>query len=113
VLTAYAAGILFPTEGEIRRLDGLSGNAAPLRERLAWKLGWITHGKDDHLLDLPQVQTRLKAPPDAIVTHPESGLTGSLFDCPDIPLAPGGACLRLIVATHPTTRHSRSRWDHP
>jgi hypothetical protein len=45
VLTAYAAGILFPTEGEIRRLDGLSGNAAPLRERLAWKLGWITHGR--------------------------------------------------------------------
>lgn len=100
-VTSYAAGILFPTERVIVRLDGLYGNAAPLLDLLAWKLGWITRGKDYHLLDLPQVQTRLKAPPDAIVTHPESGLTRTLFDCPDIPLAPGGPCLRMIVATHP------------
>src|SRR5690348_13098133 len=68
VVTSYAAGILFPTERVIVRLDGLYGNAAPLLDLLAWKLGWITRGKDYHLLDLPQVQKRLKAPPDAIVT---------------------------------------------
>jgi len=103
VVTSYAAAILFPTERMIVRLDGLYGNAAPLLDLLDWKLGWITRGKDYHLLDLPQVQTRLKAPPDAIVTHPESGLTRTLFDCPDIPLAPGGPCLRMIVASHPAT----------
>jgi hypothetical protein len=103
VVTSYAAAILFPTERVIVRLDGLYGNAAPLLDLLAWKLGWITRGKDYHLLDLPQVQTQLKAPPDAIVTHPESGLTRTLFDCPGIPLAPGGPCLRMIVASHPAT----------
>src|SRR6266581_5794669 len=102
-VASYAAAILFPTERMIVRLDGLYGNAAPLLDLLDWKLGWITRGKDYHLLDLPQVQTRLKAPPDAIVTHPESGLTRTLFDCPDIPLAPGGPCLRMIVASHPAT----------
>jgi len=103
VLTCYAAALLFPTHRVIVRLDGLYGNAAPLLDLLAWQLGWITRGKDYHLLDLPQVQTRLKAPPDASVTHPESGLTRTLFDCPAIPLAPGGPCLRMIVATHAAT----------
>jgi hypothetical protein len=103
VVTSYAAAILFPTERVIVRLDGLYGNAAPLLDLLACNLGWITRGKDYHLLDLPQVQTRLKASPDAIVTHPETGMTRTLFDCPAIPLAPGGPCLRMIVATHPAT----------
>ena len=55
VVTSYAAAILFPTERMIVRLDGLYGNAAPLLDLLDWKLGWITRGKDYHLLDLPQV----------------------------------------------------------
>jgi hypothetical protein len=103
VIITYASAILFPTERIVVRLDGLYGNAAPVLDVLSWNLGCIMRGKDSHLLDLPQVQTRLQAPPDATVTHPETGMTRTLFDCPAMALAAGGHSVRMIVATHPAT----------
>ncbi len=37
------------------------------------------------------------------MTHPETGTSRTLFDCPQLQLTPGGPCVRLIVATHPAT----------
>ena len=34
-------------------------------------------------------------------THPESGMTRALYDCPTVPLTPAGSEVRLVVATHP------------
>jgi hypothetical protein len=59
--------------------------------------------KDDALLDLPVVQARVHAPPDQQVTHPETGTSRTLFDCPRFQLTPSGPCVRLIVAPHPAT----------
>ncbi len=59
--------------------------------------------KEYGLLDLPAVAARLKEPPDAQTTHPESGAGRALFDCPDIALRPTGPHVRLIIATHPAT----------
>jgi hypothetical protein len=63
--------------------------------------------KDYGLLDLPAVQARLRQPPDQYTTHPESGASRALFDCPDIALLSTGFCVRLIVATHPATSTSK------
>ena len=52
-------------------------------------------------LDLPEVQTRLQSPPDAQVTHPESGIVRDLSDCLAVPLTPAGPVVRLLVGTHP------------
>ena len=60
-------------------------------------------GKDYDLLDLPQVQLRLAQPPDQHATHPETGTCRALFDCPDLPLTPGGPRTRVIIATHSAT----------
>src|SRR2546426_4069497 len=66
-------------------------------------MGIIVRCKEYGLLDLPAVAARLKQPPDHHTTHPESGATRALFDCPDIALRPSGPRVRLIVATHPAT----------
>ena len=81
----------------------LYGNAAPLRDVLAADLGLIGRSRDYRLLDLAVVQKRLTLPPDQECTHPESGVARALYDCAEVPLAPGGPRLRLIVATHPAT----------
>jgi len=85
------------------RLDGLYGNAAVLKDVLQSGMGVIVRGKDYGMLDLPVVQARLTRPPDQQTTHPESGMSRALFDCPDLPLTPEGPRVRLIVATHSTT----------
>jgi len=38
-----------------------------------------------------------------VSTHPESGMTRALYDCPAVPLTPGGLEIRLVVATHTVT----------
>lgn len=55
------------------------------------------------LLDLQEVQNRLALPPDQHTTHPETGTSRALFDCPDLRLSPTGPCVRVIIATHPTS----------
>src|SRR6266536_4255588 len=70
-------------------------------------MGIIVRCKDYGLLDLPAVAARLKQPPDQHTTHPESGASRALFDCPDLALSPSGPRVRLIVATHPATSSNK------
>jgi hypothetical protein len=85
------------------RLDGLYGNAAPLTDVLDTGLGVVARSKEYTLLDRAEVKARLTGPADGECTHPESGASRALYDCPDIPLAPEGPRVRLLVATHPAT----------
>jgi hypothetical protein len=100
---SYAGWLCMPLSQILIRLDGLYGNAAVLKDVLQSGMGVIVRGKDYGMLDLPVVQARLEQPPDQQTTHPESGASRALFDCPDIPLMPEGPRVRLIVATHPST----------
>jgi len=102
-ITWYATALALPLSRMLVRLDGLYGNAAPLTTVVNAGLGVITRSKDYDLLDREAVQARLACPADLECTHPESGAERFLYDCPDIPLAPTGPQVRLIVATHPAT----------
>lgn len=106
LLIAYAKQVAIPLQNVVIRLDGLYRNAAPLTDVLSSGLGLITRCKDYQLLDLPAVQAVLARPPAATGTHPESQTTRTLFDCPVVPLSPGGPVVRLIVATSPATTAS-------
>ncbi len=103
VLTQYANQVKIPLERILGRLDGLSGNAAPLFDVLAAHVGVIARHKDSQLLDLPAVQTVRAGPPAATCTHPESQMIRMLFDCPAVPLSAAGPVVRLLVATHLAT----------
>lgn len=102
-IAAYLAHQQIPLTHGVVRLDGQYGNAAIVVDLRGMGLGSVMRSRDYHLLDLPQVQARLAEPADQHITSPESGTQRSLFDCPDVPLFPGGAKVRLIVATHPAT----------
>src|SRR5436305_1896728 len=82
----YATVLGIPLQKIIVRLDGLYGNTAVLLDLLALGVAVIGRCKEYSLLDLPQVQARLALPPDQETTHPESGASRALFDCPQIPL---------------------------
>jgi hypothetical protein len=88
------------------RLDGLYGDAAPLLDVLSADLAVIARSRAYHLLDLDIVKLRLLRAPDQGNTHPESGMTRALYDCPTVPLTPTGPEVRLVVATHPATSSS-------
>ncbi len=88
-----------PSERAVVRLDGQYGTGAVLAD-LA-DLAYVTRGQDYHLLDRDEVLTRLHLPPDQHLTHPESGITRALYDCPAVPIGAGGTLCRIIVATHP------------
>jgi len=79
---------------------------APLLDVLAAGLGVIARSRDYHLLDLEVVKLALMHAPDRVSTHPESGMTRTLYDCKHIPLTPAGPEVRLVVATHATTSAS-------
>jgi len=85
------------------RLDGLYGDAAPILDVLSAELSVIVRSRAYHLLDLEQVQSRLRQAPDEVNTHPESGMSRSLYDCVSVPLTSAGTEVRLVVATHPGT----------
>jgi len=108
VLIGYANQVAIPLEHILVRLDGLYGNAAPLTDVLTSGLGLIARSKDYQLLDLPQVQMVLAGLPAQTCTHPESQMTRTLFDCPQVPLSSTGPVVRLIVATSPATSASPS-----
>ncbi len=103
VIIGYATKLSLPHSHILVRLDGWYGNAAPLVDVVTSGLGLIGRRKDSSLLDLEVVQQALARPPDQECTHPESGTSRALYDCPKVPLAPGGPSLRLIVATHPAS----------
>jgi hypothetical protein len=102
-IICYAGWLCMPLSQMVIRLDGLYGNAAVINDLLQLGVGIIVRCKDYGMLDLPAVQARLRLPLDQQTTHPESGVSRALFDCPDLPLMPTGPRVRLIVATHPAT----------
>ncbi len=103
VITSYATKLALPTASVLLRLDGLYGDAAPLIDVLTAGLGVIARSRDYRLLDLEVVQQALARVPDQVSTHPESGMTRALYDCPSVPLTPTGPEVRLVVATHAGT----------
>jgi hypothetical protein len=96
---AYLKAHQFPPERAVVRLDGQYGTGAVLADLAG--LAYVTRGQDYHLLDRDEVQTRLHLPPDQHLTHPESGITRALYDCPLVPVGAEGQPCRIIVATHP------------
>jgi hypothetical protein len=104
VIRAYLKAHSVPVERALVRLDGQYGTGATLADLTG--LPYVTRGKDYRLLDRAEVQARLHLPADQHLTQPESGITRTLYDCPDQPLGKAGARVRIIVATHPagTTR---------
>jgi hypothetical protein len=100
VVTNYATKLGLPTASVLLRLDGLYGDAAPLIDVLTASLGVIARSRDYHLLDLEVVKQVLAHAPDQVSTHPESGMTRALYDCPAVPLTPAGPQVRLVIATH-------------
>jgi hypothetical protein len=103
VATFYATKQNIPLSRIILRLDGQYGDFAVVIDLARSGLCYVTRGKDYGLLDLPQVQARLALPPDQETTHPETGTSRALFDCPDIPLTGTELRVRVIVATHLAT----------
>ncbi len=101
VIAAYLTSQQIPLDQGLVRLDGQYGDGAVVADLAGSGLGWITRGKDYALLDRPEVQARLTQPPDQQTTHPETGTSRALFDCPDVLLTPTGPRSRVIVATHP------------
>lgn len=67
------------------RLDALYGNASPLAHIQRAGLGFVTRGRDDHLLDHSKVQARLEHPCDVSMQHPETVVQRELFDVGYIP----------------------------
>ena len=106
VITTYATQLALPLASVLLRLDGLYGDAAPLLDVLTAGLGILARSRAYHLLDLSVVQQALACPPDQVRTHPESGVTRALYDCPAVPLTPAGPEVRMVVATHRATSSS-------
>ena len=90
VITSYATHLGKAPASVLLRLDGLYGDAAPLIDVLTAGLGVIVRSRAYHLLDLDIVKPRLLRAPYHVSTHPESGMTRALYDCPAVPLTPAG-----------------------
>jgi hypothetical protein len=103
VIASYATRLELPLASMLVRLDGLYGDAAPLLDVFSAGLGVIVRSRAYHLLDLEMAKSRLLHAPDQVSTHPESGMTRSLYDCASVPLTPAGPQVRLVVATHTAT----------
>ena len=103
VITSYATHLGLSPASIVVRLDGLYGDAAPLLDVLSAELGVIVRSRAYHLLNLEQVQSRLRRAPDQVSTHPESGMQRSLYDCASVSLMPSGPAVRLVIATHAGT----------
>jgi len=85
------------------RLDGLYGDAVPLRDVFSAGLAVVARSRAYHLLDLDVVKLRLVHTPDQVSTHAEGGMTRALYDCVSVLLTPTGPEVRLVVATHAGT----------
>ncbi|GHO89471.1 hypothetical protein [Dictyobacter formicarum] len=95
----YLAAYQLPPERTLLRLDGQYGNGAVLSDVAGF--AFVTRGKEYSLLDHPSVSARLHLPPDQEQQRPESQMVRSLYDCPEVPVGPGGVPCRVVVATHP------------
>jgi hypothetical protein len=103
ILTRYACKQNIPLARILLRLDGQYGDYAVVIDLVSSGLCFLVRGKDYGLLDLPAIQARLAQPPDQVLTHPETGTSRALFDCPHVPLAGTTFTMRVIIATHPVT----------
>src|SRR5581483_1631291 len=74
IITSYATRLGLAPASLLVRLDGLYGDAAPLLDVLSAGVSVIVRSRAYHLLDLDQVQARLRRAPDQVSTHPESGM---------------------------------------
>ena len=100
VISSYATSLAFPLPRVLLRLDGLYGDGTVLLDVVAANLGVIARSRDYNLLDLEVVKQALAHPPAQVSTHPESGMSRALYDCPAVPLTPTGPSVRLVVASH-------------
>lgn len=82
-IDSYARACHLPTSRVLVRLDGQYGTKAVLTDLADF--GYVTRGKDYRILDQAAIQARLTLPPDQQLTHPESGIVRTLYDCPDQP----------------------------
>jgi hypothetical protein len=94
------------------RLDGLYGTASPLARIQHAGLGFVTRGRDYHLLDHPKVRARLEQACDASVQHPETQVRRDLFDVGYItdwlqPVPDLALTCRVIVARQTAPEHPR------
>jgi hypothetical protein len=96
---SYLSAHQLPQDHALLRLDGQYGTGAVLADLAGFS--FVTRGKEYAVLDHPLVQARLHLPPDQFQHRPESQLVRSLYDCPDVPVGPGGVPCRVVVATHP------------
>ena len=80
VVSAYLSARGLPPAQALLRLDGLYGSLSLLARIQPFHLGFLTRGRDYHLLDHPVVQARLQQPPDRSITHLESQVQRELFD---------------------------------
>jgi len=106
VIKNYATKLGLSTASVLLRLDGLYGDAAPLIDVLTAGVGVIVRSRAYHLLELEVVKQVLARAPDHMCTHPESGMTRTLYDCASVPLTPTGPEVRLVVAIHAATGSS-------
>ncbi len=103
VIIAYlATNGLHPAQG-LLRLDALYGTASPLAHIQRAGLGFLTRGRDYHLLDHPKVRARLQQPCDVAVKQPETQVQRELFDIGYItdwlaPVPELALTCRLVVA---------------
>ncbi len=105
VIVAYLQAKGLSPEQGLLRLDGLYGTASPLARIQHDGLGFVSRGRDYHLLDHPKLQARLQHPCDVIVQHDETHVQREVFDIgfiadwleplPDLPLT-----VRVIVTRH-------------
>ena len=105
-IKAYLHAHVLTEQQAVVRLDGLYGSVGVLAALHG--LSYLTRGTDYHLLDQPTVQARLHLAPTEQYTHPETGLTRALYDCPDLPSTVLGEACRVIIATHPATSRPAS-----
>ena len=99
-ITSYASTLAFPLPRVLLRLDGLYGDGTVLLDVVRADLAVVARSRDYGLLGLEEVKQVLARPPAQVRTHPESGMTRSLYDCPVVPLTPSGPSVRLVIATH-------------
>jgi hypothetical protein len=104
-ITRYLTAQQIPQERVLLRLDGRYGTGAVLSDRAGF--AFVIGGKEDTVLDHPLVQARLHLPPDQFQQRPESQITRSLYDCPEVAVGPQGVLCRVVVATHPAGNKKR------
>src|SRR5439155_17617984 len=108
-IRSYLEAYHLSPSSALLRLDGQYGTGAVIADLAGFPS--VPRGKDDTVLDRPEIQSRLHLPADQQFSRWESDLLRQLYDCPDVPVGPEGLCCRVVVATHPATE-KKSRIGH-